>query len=73
MGKHDIVIMLSRYALFRIFLLLSFYDSPSIFIHTCVFFQVRHHIFHSFNLSLNFPRKLMSNYDYLFIASFDVH
>ena len=67
------VILLSRYALFKIFFLLNFYDNPSMFFDIGIFFYVRHNIFHSFGLSLHFALKLMSNHDELFIASFDVH
>ena len=56
---------LSRYALCRIFLLLSLYDNASMFIHIDIFFYVRHNIIHSFALSLHFPLKLMTNHDCL--------
>ena len=54
---------MSRYALFKIFLLLSFYDNPSMFIDIGIFFYVRQNIFYSFGLSLHFPLKLMSTHD----------
>ena len=45
--------VVSRYALFKIFLLLSFYDAPSMFIDIGIFFYVCHDIFYSFGLSLH--------------------
>ena len=53
--------VLSRYAVFRIFLLLNFYDSASTFILIGIFFYVRHYIFNCFDFSLRFPLKLMTN------------
>ena len=49
---------------FRDIFVIEFYDNAAVFIHINIFFHVRHNTFHSsFDLSLHFPLKLMSNYD----------
>ena len=62
--------ILSRYALFSMLLLLSFYDNASIVIHISIFFHVRHSIFRSVNLSSHFPLKLMSKGRFTLVAFF---
>jgi len=48
---------------FKDIFVIEFYDSTSTVIYIGIFFPVRRHIFHSFDLSLHFALKLMSNYD----------